>query len=76
MKQNAVLSGEKCVNYSCSKVKVTASLMCLQSVLKQQLKVEEEKIMIKVITIPLSLPWEYKGQYMGCRSHAFILPIN
>lgn len=32
--------------------------------------------MIKVITVPLSLPWEYKGQYMRCRSHAFILPIN
>lgn len=67
--------GERCVNCNCSKAKVTTSLICLQPVLKQQLKVEE-KIMVKVITVPLSHPWEYKGQYMRCRSHAFILPIN
>lgn len=71
-----VAGGERCENYSCFKVKVTASLICVQPVLKQQLRVEEEKIMIKVITVPLSLPWEYKGKYMRCRSHAFILPIN
>lgn len=74
---NSVLChGERCENYSCFKLKVTASLICLQPVLKRQLKVEEKNVMIKVITVPLSLPWEYKGKYMRCRSHAFILPIN
>lgn len=47
--------GERCVNSGCSKVQVTASVKGLQPVLKQQLKVEEGKIMIKVITVPLSL---------------------
>lgn len=58
------------------KIKVTDSLICLQPVLKQQLKVEKEEIMIKTINEPPSLPWKYKGKYMRCRPYAFILPIN
>lgn len=58
------------------KVKVTDSLICLQPVLKQHWKVEEEEVMIKTINEPPSLPWEYKRKYMRYRSCAFILPIN
>jgi len=38
------------------KVEVTDSLISLQPALKQQLRVEEEEIMIKTINEPPSLP--------------------
>lgn len=76
LQKSLVVGGERCENYRAFKVKVADSLICPEPVLKQQLKGEEEEVMIEAINEPPSLSWKYKGKYMRCTSYAFILPIN